>query len=197
MKFGLIVEGHGDASALPILLRRSLAMRGIHHVEIPQPLRLPRSKIVKRDELARAVEFMASRSAPDGRILVVLDADDDCPASLAPQLSRWVHEARPDRPSSVILANAEFEAWFLAGAASLRSRRGLPADLASPPDPERIRDAKGWLSERMPQRYSETLDQPALAAVVDLEQARSAPSFDKFQRDLDRLCGISATAWPA
>ena len=52
-----------------------------------------------------------------------------------------------------------------------------------------VRDAKGWLSERMEsnRKYGETLDQPALAALFDIEQARQADSFDKCYRDIVRL----------
>ena len=35
--------------------------------------------------------------------------------------------------------------------------------------------------------YSETQDQPALAALFDFEQARQADSFDKCYRDIVRL----------
>ena len=35
--------------------------------------------------------------------------------------------------------------------------------------------------------YSETTDQPALAALFDIEQARQADSFDKCYRDIVRL----------
>ena len=89
---------------------------------------------------------------------------------------------------SVILPQREFEGWFLAAAQSIRGRRGLPVDLARPEDPEEIRGAKGWLRERMHGRvYSETIDQPALAAIFDLNQARSARSFDKCYRDTQSL----------
>ncbi len=35
--------------------------------------------------------------------------------------------------------------------------------------------------------YRETTDQPALAALFDIEQARKADSFDKCYRDIVRL----------
>jgi len=81
----------------------------------------------------------------------------------------------------------EYEAWFLSAAASLRGKRGLPEDLASPPAAELIRDAKGWLSDRMPRGYSPTTDQPALTAAFDLAEARHASSFDKLVRELAKL----------
>ena len=43
--------------------------------------------------------------------------------------------------------------------------------------------------------YTETLDQSALPASLDLHQARTAPSFDKFFRDvvaiIEGLAGLS------
>ena len=85
----------------------------------------------------------------------------------------------------MVLAKHEYEAWFLASAESLRGRRGLAADLTSPPDPEAIRDAKGWLSNRMATgKYREVLDQPAFTAAFDLAQSRRADSFDKCWREI-------------
>ena len=121
-------------------------------------------------------------------VLVLIDADDDCPAKLGPSLLRRLRGRLPDRPSAVVLAKREFEAWFLAAARSLRGCRGLAQDLGPPAHPEEIRGAKEWLARRMG-RYRPTLDQPALAAVMDLEEARRAPSFDKLWRDLERIFG--------
>lgn len=61
----------------------------------------------------------------------------------------------------------------------------------APDDPEAIRDAKGWLSERMENNrtYRETRDQPALTALFDLERARHVDSFDKCYREIVRLLG--------
>ncbi len=187
MRIGIIVEGHGEVEAFPILVRRLLARQCITDVEIPRPFRLPRGKMLKQDELARAVEMMARKTAPGGALLILLDADDDCPAQLGPRVFEEVEQARRDRPLSVVVAKREFEAWFLGAAESLRGQRGLPSDLVAPESPESVRDAKGWLDSRMPRGYSETLDQPALASVFDLDAAEMVPSFAKLKRDLVRL----------
>lgn len=125
-------------------------------------------------------------------VLVLLDADDDCPARLGPQLLTRVKDARPDRSGSVVLANREFEAWFLAAAPLLRGLRGLAGDLALPADAERPRDCKGWLSARRTdgRAYKPATDQAALAAAFDMQMARQhSPSFDKLWRDVERLLG--------
>ena len=183
-----IVEGHGEVEALPLLLRRIAASLG-ETVHTPRPIRVKRDKVVKAGELERAVELAARHARRDGCILVLLDADSDCPKDLAPQLLQRAKQARPDRDIRVVLANTEYEAWFLAAAESIAGKRGIDLDTGSPEDPESIGSPKGWLRMHMPrdQPYSETLDQAALSAVFDLEAARSAPSFDKLWRDVKAL----------
>jgi hypothetical protein len=186
LKLGLIVEGHGEVKAAPILLRR-IAEEIDRNVtlEILQPIRRPRSSLVKPYELERAVELAASRARPTGGVFVLLDSDDDCPAELAPVLLQRALSAGLGLPVSVILPRREFETWFLAAAESLRGQRGLPLDLAPPDNPEAIRGAKEWLRDQMRERiYSPTIDQPALATMMDLNQARVAASFDKCYRDM-------------
>ncbi len=69
---------------------------------------------------------------------------------------------------------------------------GLPNKLVAPEDPEAIRDAKGWLTRQRTDglRYKPTADQAALGSAFDIEQARKAPSFDKFRRDVEKLLGV-------
>ncbi|MFB3829715.1 MAG: hypothetical protein ACE15B_23295 [Bryobacteraceae bacterium] len=190
VKVGLVVEGHGDFKAAPILFRRigqdidpSVAL------DIQQPIRRPRSSLVRKaGELERAVELAALKVRPRGGVFVLFDSDDDCPAELAPPLLERAQGAGMGLPVFLILPQCEFEGWFLASAESIRGKRGLPADLAPPQNPEEIRDAKKWLRERMhPHVYSETIDQPALASIFDLNQAKSAKSFEKCYRDLRSL----------
>src|SRR5258708_28932590 len=137
-------------------------------------------------ELERHVERAARRGGVRGGVLIVIDSDDDCPADLAPRVLARIQTARNDLPSAVVLAQREFEAWFLAAAESLQGRRGLPQDLASPANPESIRGAKEWLTAKMPhgRTYSETADQPAFAQLLDLTHARRAKSFDKMYREI-------------
>lgn len=190
---GLIVEGHGEVAALPVLVRRIAHEVIGTHVSVAQPLRLLRGKLAKEHELKRAVELVARKTAPRGPILVLLDADEDCPKEVGPRLLPWAREQRRDREIAVVVAKIELESWFLAAIESLDGSRGLHVSGEERPAPETIRNAKGWLSKRMTRGYSETVDQPAFAAILDLEQARRAPSFDKLVRDTRRLL-LSRTA---
>lgn len=192
MNIGVIVEGHGEFEAVPLLVRRIVQwLDPSFDLKVAQPLRIAKGQIVKEPELKRAVELIARKSGPGSPILVVLDADDDAACRLGPQLAQWTRDARPDRATGVVVAVREYEAWFLAAARSLAGRRGLPMDLKPPQEPERLANPKRWLDDRMANGYSETLDQPALTAVMSLEEARRADSFDKLVRDLARLTGCT------
>jgi hypothetical protein len=189
LRIACIVEGHGECESVPILIRR-IAHRfdpGLD-VQLPHPIRIPKSRLLKPGELEKAVQLAAARAESGGGILVILDSDDDCPAALAPDLLARMRAARGDLPSAIVLANKEFESWFLAAARSLRGQKGLPEDLDPPARPEAIRGAKEWLNQRMGTgAYSASVDQASLTTVFDLEPARRAPSFDKCYREVIRL----------
>lgn len=152
----------------------------------PRPIRIPLGPLLKDDEWNKAVDLATRKTQGNGGVLVLLGADDDCPAELAPALVERAHQVRADVPVKVILANREFEAWFLAAASSLRGHRGVREDAVDALDPESVRGAKEALESMMVpgSTYSETLDQPALASRLDIERARRSRSFDKFYRDL-------------
>ena len=186
-----IVEGPGEVDAIPILIRRIAAT--VLPGTVPQvrrPIRVKRDRFLKENELERYVDLAARQSGPVGGVLIVLDADDDCPSELAATILHRATSARSDRHIKVVLAKREYEAWFLAAADSIAGRRGLPDDTTAPNHPESIRDAKGWLTSRMPpgRAYKETRDQPALSSLFDLSMARrGAPSFDKMWRTVTQL----------
>ena len=190
LRIASIVEGHGECEAVPILVRRIAQTLQPGLVPLVDPvIRVPASKLVKQGEIERAIELAARKNAGQGGILVLLDCDDGCPAEIGPALLRRARNARSHLPISVVLAKREFEAWFLAAAESLRGRRGLPANLSAPKNPEAIRGAKEWLTDQMPPgfSYSESSDQPALTAIFDMNAARRADSFDKCHREIVRL----------
>lgn len=183
-----IVEGQGEIEAVPILVRRIVAaVTPEVALRIPHPIRVPRSRLVRRGELERAVELAARQVrhlGPEGGILILLDSDDDCPAELGPSLLARTRSVRADMPLSIALAKREFESWFLAAAGS------LPGEMMPPADPEAIRGAKEWLSAHLDGGYTATLDQSRFAATFDLDQARRSPSFDRFRREVCRLLGL-------
>ncbi|MEV0592374.1 DUF4276 family protein [Nonomuraea cavernae] len=191
LRIGAIVEGDGEVEALPILLRRVVAeISPERWVDVPKPWRLDRGCLMTVGGVEGSVNRLVCDVGTITGLLVLLDADDDCPADLGPRLLARAQAARPDVPVAVVLANREFEAWFLAAASSLRGCAGLAADLENPPDPEQPRGCKEWLSHRTinGRPYKPRSHQSSLAAQFDLRMAReNAPSFDKFWRDVEYL----------
>jgi len=144
IKIGCIVEGESEVEAVPLLIRRIAGnLYPEVPVVVPPPIRRPRNKVVKKNELEKAVEFVAQQIGGQGAIFIIFDSDDDCPAELGPVLLHRALQARSDLPIAVVLAKHEFEAWFLATAESLRGQKGLGNNIHPPNDPEAIRDAKG------------------------------------------------------
>jgi hypothetical protein len=78
-----IVEGHSEVGSLPVLLRRILNQRHIYEdrIAVGRPIRVQRYSVVKEGKLERAVELAVLKGCD--AILVVLDANSDCPAEFS------------------------------------------------------------------------------------------------------------------
>jgi hypothetical protein len=186
-----IVEGKGEVEAVPGLLRRLSRQAGRGGRLVVNPAIRVKAGSFLRDEVyfRRYVE-LASRKAqaqPQGHVLILLDCEDDCAGQLGPRLLARARKVHTGIPFTVVLAHREYETWFLAAAASLRSVGGLPADLEAPADPEAIRGAKEWLAARMPGGYDPTNHQPLFTQHFSLAQAAAVPSFARLERKVREL----------
>lgn len=190
MRIVAVVEGDGEVAALPILLRRIAQWRSPgHYPEVPPPIRVRRDRFLNREEdFRRHLVLAAAKAGEHGWILILLDADDDCPAEVGARILARARQAVPYRRVSVVLAMHEYEAWFVAAAESLNGCRGFSLESGASIDAERPRDAKGWIRDRMRGRsYGETIDQPAFSARFDLVAAfRNSRSFRKLCTEWDR-----------
>lgn len=190
-----IVEGHGEVAAVRVLLERIWReVLGGEYLEVIRPIRRPRHQLGKMEHLLRAVDLAKlklddRRSGVEfGLVLLLMDLDPDPrPAcEVAPELTRMVREQRPHLDFACVLANPEYETWFVAGAESLFDAASL---IARPEeDPERARSGKGWIVRQFgrARSYSEAADLPALTARLDLHLCRRrSASFDKLCRELE------------
>lgn len=188
-----VVEGHGDREALPVLLRRLLPLiNPTLSFSITPPFRRPKASLVNPGELRKIVEVAAERALPRGGVLVVFDADDDCPAELGPLLRAEAQVARSDVAVEVVLANREYEGWLLHGVDGLVQHRSMPSSIDSLSfDPEEVRDGKGRLSSLMGSvSYRATLHQAAFSQLFDLEAARrNSRSLRQLVTAVTRLVG--------
>ncbi len=107
-----IVEGDGETEAVPILLRRLIEQCSAFQIEVGRPIRRRRSQLASREGLEIAIQ-LAKLDPRCASILILLDADDDCPKTIAPVLSGWAKETAAGMPCEVVMANSEYEAWFL------------------------------------------------------------------------------------
>ena len=108
LDIAVVVEGKGETMAVPVLLRRiaGAATPGLNlSISV---LRRGRQLVVKEPHFEKFIDLAARRVRRTGLILVLLDADTDCPAELGPQLVRRARKARPDRRTRVVLAKAEY-----------------------------------------------------------------------------------------
>ncbi|MBV8046542.1 MAG: DUF4276 family protein [Paludibacterium sp.] len=181
-----VVEGDGEVQALPILLRRLTEWYAPgEYINIPTPIRVRKDRFInKEDEFKKHLLLAAAKcNVEEGDwVLILLDADDDCPVVLADQIKNRASAYIPYVHVSVVIAKREYEAWFIAAAPSLNGARGFIYD-GIQMDAEEPRNAKGWMSEHMPGKsYKEIMDQPALSAAMDLQQA-----FDG-SRSFRKLC---------
>ncbi|WP_345944736.1 DUF4276 family protein [Variovorax sp. dw_954] len=170
-----IVEGDGEVLALPVLLRRLQVWRTPEvQADILRPIRVRRDQFLnKESEFNRHLQLAAAKCGESGWILILMDADDDCPADKGAEVLKRATELAPHRRLGVVFANREYEAWFIAASSSLHGRRGFESRADDEQvDPESPRNAKGWINDRLVDgTYGETTDQPAFSHVFDLELA--------------------------
>jgi len=191
-----IVEGHGEVSAVRILLQRVWTeLLGGQYADVLQPIRRPRTLLTQPEEIRRAVELatlklrLARKPVTTNVVLLLLDVDpySGPPCDLAPGYLAAMQGARPDVDSICVLANQEYETWFVAAAESLGLENLSKSEI--PEDPEASRSGKGWILKRL-SGYSETVDQPALTSRMDLHLCRRRSlSFDKLCRELEARRG--------
>jgi Domain of unknown function (DUF4276) len=188
-----VVEGHGESTAVPVLLRRIGWELGWSY-QVAPPFRVPRTTLADPEKLSAAVAVVSRNVPAAGGVLVLLDADDDCPVELNAKLQDVADNVRCG--VEIVAANREFEAWFLASVESLRRHAAVKSDAAYANDPEQRRGAKEQLSKLMVTPYREVRHQPAFSDLIDLEMTwRNSRSFRRLLSALQRLLEVEAPPW--
>jgi Domain of unknown function (DUF4276) len=201
-----IVEGRGEVVALPILLQNWLKHRNYRNVEVhlagPVWAGGKGNIEVPHDGVnGRGVEHyvrLASLRKPDA-ILILLDADEECPGTLASDLLHRVRTSVPaDYPIDVVVAKREYEAWFLAAFPSSRFREALEKSgysltarsLPRRVDVEEIADCKKYVAGLLGlNKYRPTIHQPDLTRILPFTRgmADRSRSFRKLLKALHEL----------
>jgi len=174
-----IVEGHGDVQAVPVLLRLLAPT-----VRVASPVRFPKTKLLIESELRRAVSIARSNISDPARglVLLILDCDEDCPASLGPRLLQVMHSVASPASCFVVVVKREFESWIVGG-----------HPLLDESNPEAAGMPKNLIATINGGQYKETVDQARFAAAI--EPQRLFTRSQSFRRLFDRLRQIpDATA---
>lgn len=193
-----IVEGKGEIEAVPVLVRRILHERlGAFTVHVSKPVRIQRNRIRSESELSRASDLAKTRPGGCDALLVVCDADDDCPVELADAVRELLSPR--DLPIGCAIADREYEAWLLSGISGMRGQKGIGGDAVPPPNATTVRDAKRALGAMMSGRSSlPTVDQAAFSSTVALQQAEeNSRSFRSFPNEVERLADVLANSGDA
>ncbi|MXZ23971.1 MAG: hypothetical protein F4Y80_03720 [Caldilineaceae bacterium SB0665_bin_21] len=128
-----IVEGPGDRKAVPDLVRNILW--ACNHFEIPVSRAIQTGG---KPSLLRKFEQYLRYAVVEGckAILVLLDADEECPREKAADLARKAMELNLNVPVAIVYAKQEYETWFICSLAPDRGERirewlELPADVSA------------------------------------------------------------------
>ena len=182
-----IVEGDGDVAAVPGLLRRILGKRfGRYDIQASKAKPANgKPNLLKKFEQFLRYAIIDSCDA----ILVIVDADEQCPVEQAGKLAARAAALNLAVPVAIVYAKSEYETWFISNLTdctgeTIRDRLGISDTEHAPDNVEDIRGAKGWLNERMPgdRAYKETEDQGPLTYHIDLDLTHGK------SRSFRRLC---------
>jgi hypothetical protein len=217
----LIGEGHGETSALPILVRKFLSEKG---QDLPvfvdrNVIRFPSSRVFRRYEESdkpdlaewlKALEIGVRRQ-DTAAVLAIYDGDLPsfplgtrvrfCAARAAKALAVKAKEIGAGRlfSVSVVFACVEYETWLIAGIESLRGRhtpdgRLLIPETATFPSGEAESHGKRWLEQNC-RDYRPSRDQGALTELLDLSCVRGKQlrSFRRLEHALEQLLNATVT----
>lgn len=186
----LIVEGDGDARAMPVLVRRILHYHGHYHIQLPQPHKRGELPKVKR----RFQDYLETAIFEGHPVLCVLDFDCDTCVDVLAEERALVDQAsslRPDHPFAACFLVKEYESLFLTDIDCIRKNfLQVRVNHAFPSDPESVRDAKGEISRSLQTgwAYKPTVHQVKLSSTVNLNLLRErSPSFKRLEQAVLQL----------
>lgn len=199
-QLAVIVEGHGDDAAAPVLCARILhsVLKVSGWFVQRNAVRQPRSRLVdeRTPSPKRPVNIQGLNKAlaiaharPADAALVLCDADDDCPASFGRSCPPAFERAGRTMRVGAVMASREFESWLLWSMERARSVH---------PNPEKHpRDAKRAVRD-LAGRYRPRADQADLVRSVDLRHVWAmSDSFDKLVRTLADLVQVGCSGRPS
>ena len=174
-----LVEGQGEAKAVPVLLAHLGQHLGVH-VAWSAPRRWKNIHLWEpgpggRGGLLRGLEFMRSKQEVGG-VLVLRDEDDRCPRQIAPEISTRIGSLNLPFRTAVTLLHPEYEVLFLPCMHRMQNHGFPPHTRWDGATWEARRDVKGWLSRQLPKgrSYKPTTDQKPMTGSIDFPELDAA-----------------------
>ena len=188
-----IVEGPGDKKAVPGLVRKILWE--CHCFEIPVSQAIPTGG---KPFLLRKFERFLRYAVDNGgtAVLVLLDADEECPREKAVGLARRATAMNLNVPVAIVYAKQEYETWFICSLTPDRAGTGFGSGLncrrmcQSRSVPKRYGMPRSGSGRHMRRRhsYKETVDQEPLTHQLELDLVRSkSRSFRRLWHAMEEL----------
>jgi hypothetical protein len=192
----IVGEGKGERHAVPKLVSRLLVEHKHDTWFVDGDARRLGGLPVLLSRPQGTIDFIR-RKNPDAALLLY-DLDDGCPKEEVQKAAALIRVANLPFPVAIVLAKCEYEAWMLASIESVSAADPrLPEGLTCDVDPESIRDAKGWLTARLPDgiSYKPTFDQTRYTSAIDVAlAAERSRSFRRLCHAVDELVAGGAGA---
>lgn len=191
-----IVEGDGEVTAVPVLLHRLLRDSNELGLQIAAPKNAHGSGNLTKDGGVERFVRYAWIEPGCAAVIIIIDGDAaDCAMTLGKSLAERIRKLRGPKPVAVVVANREYEAWFLASLPSMAGKQiaealTLPEHLLLNVHPEKMRNVKGWITRQLPsgKSYKETEHQASMTRLIDLGLARaSSRSFRRIYNAIAQL----------
>jgi hypothetical protein len=186
-----IAEGYGEEKALPRLIAKILKHYGREKDIFPDKTTKNvkgKQNILRKGGLEEYLRVCKSNQYAG--VLILIDADELCPKSLASDLYQRVKIFSPQIPVVIVCAKCEYETWFLANVEALVEAKFLVKKAHYPNNPiEDNRDAKKWLSTHMADsKYDEVIHQPLMTQHINIEHtAQLSRSFRRLMHAISEL----------
>lgn len=139
---------------------------------------------------AKLARRLRHDTSGQGMLLLLLDAEAECPAELAPRLLEAATRIRSDASIACVMPKLMLENWIVAGASTLAGVNGLPNPLGARGQFEE-RSGAAWLEAELrrqnkSRKYKKPDDAEVFVRAMALQECRdNAPSFDKLCRELE------------
>lgn len=187
-RVSVIVEGHGEEVAVPILFKKIFQHLGLSDVAFTdRPIRSTKGNLTSGNAQFFQHLRMASNQvrSSGGVVVIIVDADENCPKELSDLVKNHT-EALHGVPILFCAIVRAYESWILSSWSTVSSHQYI--DEKSPiPDSIGSKNPKVVLQSRMSRRYAEREQQEEFTRLIDVNLARANPSFDRLVRRLEEI----------